>query len=45
MTKSELNIVEVEIRGGVLTPIKIPKGIRLIVKDLDVSNTSTYFGP
>ena len=39
--KKEVIEVIVEIRGGVMTPIEIPRGIKLIVRDLDVSNTST----
>ncbi len=42
---TEKKEVTVEIRGGVLTPIEVPRGVKLIVKDLDVNNTSTYYGP
>ena len=41
MAKRIKNVV-VEIKGGVLNPIRIPDGVKLVVRDVDVGEKSEY---
>jgi len=43
--KMKYNKVEIEVRGGVVIPIKMPSGIELVINDMDVGETETYKGP
>ena len=42
MAEKRMKNVIVEVEGGVLTPVRIPKGVKLVVRDLDVGAKDTY---
>ena len=42
MAEKRMKNVIVEIRGGVLNPIRIPEGVKLVVRDVDVGEKTEY---
>lgn len=42
MTEKRMKNVVIEVKGGVVNPIRIPEGVKLTVRDIDVGDKSTY---
>lgn len=42
MTEKRMKNVVIEVQGGVVNPIRIPEGVKLTVRDIDVGDKSTY---
>ena len=42
MAEKRLKNVVIEVKGGVVNPIRIPEGVKLTVRDIDVGDKSTY---